>query len=175
MKREAFVLLVFGVFIILFLLNNVFVIAISSPAVCIEGTYYSENNCLTKCVEGIKNQLICCNSNEKLVLNPDNINNEFGGYLCQSEGGIHYISGITCTPNSLDCDSQYKNVVKCSPEGDNKNLYENCSYGCKLYGTGAKCNELKTEGDLSIPIIFLGLCIIIGFIIFAIALRRNRK
>lgn len=58
---------------------------------------------------------------------------------------VKYSSGITCTPNELYCDSEFKNVVKCKQDGKSKELYQECTYGCEYVNGKPKC---KSEPEL---------------------------
>jgi len=70
--------------IVLFLFFIKFVSAILSPALCVENEFYNENNCISKCINGQKEELKCCGQGETISWNENNKNDEFGGYYCNN-------------------------------------------------------------------------------------------
>jgi len=67
---------------------------------------------------------------------------------CSFTGKVAYVSGITCEPNSLSCDQDLENVLKCSYDGKNKELYKECQYGCEYTLGSAKCREQNDTENL---------------------------
>ena len=59
---------------------------------------------------------------------------------CGFDIEVEYESGIICQPNSLSCDDNLFNVLKCSSDGKNKAIFENCDYGCEYESGQAKCS-----------------------------------
>jgi len=60
---------------------------------------------------------------------------------CVFTGSVAYDSGIICTPNSLSCDNTFTKVMKCTADGKNMLIFQQCTDGCELYGSGARCRE----------------------------------
>lgn len=58
---------------------------------------------------------------------------------CSFSGSIKYESGIICEPNSLSCDSEMENILKCTSDGSNLVQFQTCQYGCVLTSQGAEC------------------------------------
>ena len=56
---------------------------------------------------------------------------------------VEYNSGITCSPNTLSCDNEFKNLMQCNEDGTNKFILQECQYGCEYAPTGAKCRGEK--------------------------------
>ncbi len=65
---------------------------------------------------------------------------------CQFGIDVTYESGIICEPDSLSCDDNLHNVLKCSSDGKNTPLFKECEYGCEYIVGGAKC-----RGEPPIP------------------------
>ena len=70
---------------------------------------------------------------------------------CLFAGAIKYESGIICQPNSLTCDADFQNVLKCTSDGKNKVLYKECTYGCEISEGEGKCKD-KGNGNGECPI-----------------------
>ena len=60
---------------------------ILKPALCVEGDFYLENNCIKKCIDGIKKQLKCCEIGQTIIFNESKRSDELGGYYCSEGGG----------------------------------------------------------------------------------------
>ena len=52
---------------------------------------------------------------------------------------VEYESGIICSPNSLTCDGEFKNLLRCTSDGKNQVVEQECEFGCEITSTGAKC------------------------------------
>jgi len=55
------------------------------PALCIENDIYTSNNCISQCIGGVKEELHCCENNEKLSYDESLIGNEYDGFYCNTE------------------------------------------------------------------------------------------
>lgn len=88
------------------------------------------------------------------------------------EAEVEYRSGIQCTPNAIYCEEG--NLFKCSSDGKNKELYQNCQFGCES-STPARCLEDIEETIDYTKTIIIGIAIIIGFIILALILKNKKR
>ena len=76
------------------------------PALCIENEIYTSGNCISKCVDGAKTELMCCNNTAKLSYNPDLSGDEFNGFYCVTDDG-----GDNGLGYCSDCDAYAKNLL----------------------------------------------------------------
>jgi|GEM_PF-5585957 len=79
--------------------------SIETPALCVEGEIDTSGNCIKKCVNGKPTQLKCCETGESLLLDPNKINDEFGGYYCYKGGcaeGLILCDGV-CKESCGEC------------------------------------------------------------------------
>lgn len=60
---------------------------------------------------------------------------------CSFSGKVKYVSGIVCQPNQLSCSEDGKNIERCSSDGKNKIVYQECNLGCEFADGGYKCKE----------------------------------
>jgi len=60
---------------------------------------------------------------------------------------VGYESGIICSPGEFYCDDNLFNVLKCSSDGKNDAIYEECDYGCTYENGNAKCSGEETAED----------------------------
>lgn len=60
---------------------------------------------------------------------------------CNFDIKVKYESGIICEPLTISCDETFSNMLKCSSDGKNKELFKECQYGCVYESTGAQCRE----------------------------------
>lgn len=54
---------------------------------------------------------------------------------------VKYESGLICSANTLSCDSDIQNLLKCNSQGNDKTLFKTCVEGCEITSQGAKCVE----------------------------------
>ena len=52
---------------------------------------------------------------------------------------VEFESGIICSPNTLTCDGEFKNLLRCTSDGKNQVVEEECEFGCEIATSGAKC------------------------------------
>jgi len=67
---------------------------------------------------------------------------------CNFDVDVAYESGITCTALKRYCDDSNENLMRCSSDGKNLVLEQECDYGCKYTSSGAICsNETVVETE----------------------------
>lgn len=75
---------------------------IDKPALCVEGQFYNENNCIQQCVNGAIKSLKCCDNSKVIIFTANDSNNALGGFDCSTDKPI--INTLNCqdmTPKFL--------------------------------------------------------------------------
>jgi len=58
---------------------------------------------------------------------------------CGFDITVEYESGIICEPGELSCSQDFSNLLRCTSDGKNKIVEQECEFGCEISSTGAKC------------------------------------
>jgi len=78
-------------------------------------------------------------------------------------------------PGNSQCSVDGREVLYCGQDG----MFHNtpCTYGCEVVSSiKAKCKNSSSQGtNYTLSIIIIGMCIIVGFIILGLILRKKRK